>query len=247
MRHQLDPLSAVLRGAGALSRAAEFAFRRSDGAGDIYPDDQDHGQIPGVNPDQVLFLGEAGMMSLGVRTHALSLPAFSSRALARTSGRGVAWSSHTLPSSRIHDGADVATGLECPLIRTDAVVLLVGITDVLRVTSAPAWDRRLSTTLDALTEHLSSDTQILVAEIPPLDNAGSLSRPARLAAGIHGRVLNRRSRAVIDGRAGISMVSFPEELTHSLWKPESQEDRYTGTYRVWGAHLGRALASSTAS
>jgi hypothetical protein len=246
MRQELDPLSAVLRGAGALTRAAEFVFRRSDGAGDIYPDDADNGQIPGMNPDRVLFLGEPGMMSLGVRTHALSLPAFASRALARTSGRGVAWSIHPLRSSRIHDGADVAAGLECPLTGTDAVVLMVGITDVLRVTSAPAWDRRLSATLDALKEHLSCGTRILVAEIPPLDNAGSLSRPARLAAGIHGRALNRRTRAVIDGRAGISMVPFPEELTHSLWKPESQEDRYTGTYRVWGTHLGRALASSTA-
>lgn len=55
-------------------RLAEFLFRRRDAGGDIYPHDPDHGTVAGPDPDRVLFLGERGELSLGVRTHELSLP-----------------------------------------------------------------------------------------------------------------------------------------------------------------------------
>jgi hypothetical protein len=58
-------------------RVVEFVFKRKDAAGDVYPDDPDRGVVAGPHPERVLFLGEVGEISLGVRTHELSLPAFS--------------------------------------------------------------------------------------------------------------------------------------------------------------------------
>lgn len=231
----------ALRRTVALSRAAEFLFKRADASGDVFPDDAAQGQVTGPDADRVLFLGEPGMLTLGVRTHELSLAAFAARHLARGTSRGVEWSIRTLPSSRIAEAPRVVAALECDLMRVDAIVLLVGITDVLRVTSPVSWERHLSATLDALEQRVPQGTRILVAEIPPLDNAGSLSRPARLAAGIHGRLLNRRSRTLVEERADTCVVPFPEELTQSVWRPESDETRYTGTYRVWGAQMSRML------
>jgi hypothetical protein len=38
-------------------RIVEFVFKRRDAAGDIYPDDPDHGVVPGPDPERVVFLG----------------------------------------------------------------------------------------------------------------------------------------------------------------------------------------------
>lgn len=226
---------------GALTRAAEFVFRRADVTGDIYPSDPARGVVDGPDPDRILFLGERGELSLGVRTHELSLPAFLARRVAATTGRGVAWSIGDLPQSRLENAPRVVGTLERELRSVDAVVILAGITDALRVTSSAAWERQLTSTLDALTGRIPGDARVLVAEIPPLDNAGSLSRAARVAAGIHGRALNRRTRAVLARYPRADAVPFPDELTQSLWRPESVEHRYTHTYRVWGGHLADAL------
>lgn len=226
------------------TRAAEFLFRRADASGDIYPEDSPSGSVLGPDPDRILFLGERGQMTLGVRTHALSLPAFLARQLAKRTQRGVTWSITDLPQSRLQHAPRIIETLEPKLRSVDVVVILVGITDTLRATSAAAWQEHLQGTLQALNGRLSKDARILVADIPPLDNAGSLSRPARVAAGIHGRTLNRRSRAVLADCPRSTAVPFPEELTESLWLPESVENRYTHTYRVWGAHLADAVVHS---
>ncbi|MFS4505094.1 hypothetical protein ACMA46_02560 [Clavibacter sp. Sh2141] len=224
------------------ARAGEFLYRRSDASGDIHPDDADRGVVEGPDPDRVVVIGEDGMVSLGVRTHQIALPAFLARRLATTTGRGVAWSTARLPGSRLREAPAVIAGAECDLARADAVVLLVGITDVLRVTSTRAWSRQMGSAVEVLRTHLPRDAWILVADIPPLDNAASLSRPARLAAGLHAQALNRHMREAIRGLPNTRAIPFPEELTRSLWRPESEESRYQQTYRVWGTHIADALA-----
>ena len=221
--------------------AVEFLFRRADASGDIYPEDPPAGSVEGPDPDRILFLGERGQMTLGVRTHALSLPAFVARQLARGTRRGVTWSITEIPQSRLRHAPRIVETLAPKLRSIDVVVILVGITDTLRVTSAASWQEHLQGTLLALNGRLSKDARILVADIPPLDNAGSLSRLARVAAGVHGRTLNRRTRAVLADCPQARAVSFPEELTNALWLPESIENRYTHTYQVWGTHLADAV------
>ncbi|MFT2690439.1 hypothetical protein [Clavibacter zhangzhiyongii] len=244
MRRLLPRLLPVLALPGIAARGAEFLFRRSDVSGDIHPDDARQGTVEGPDPDRIAVVGETGMISLGVRTHQIALPAFLARHHAMRTGRGVVWSIAPLPGSRLREAPAVIAGAECDLVRVDAVVLLVGITDVLRVTSVRAWGREMRSAIDALREHLPRDAWILVADIPPLDNAGSLSRPARLAAGIHAEALNRCTREVVDGLGFTRAITFPEELTRSLWRPESEESRYQGTYRTWGAHLADALVEA---
>jgi hypothetical protein len=244
MRRLLTLLPHVLAFPGIAARVGEFLYRRSDASGDIHPDDAAHGAVDGPDPDRIAVVGEAGMISLGVRTHQIALPAFLARHHARRTGRGVVWSIASLPGSRLREAPAVIAGAVADLERVDAVVLLAGITDVLRVTSTRAWSRQMRGAIDALRVHLPQDAWILVAEIPPLDNAGSLSRPARVAAGAHAQALNRHTREVIDGLACTRAVPFPEALTRALSQPESEESRYQRTYRSWGAHLSEALADA---
>jgi hypothetical protein len=234
------PITAARTLSTTAAHAAEFLFRRADESGDIHPDDPDRGVVPGPDPDRVLFLGELGQISLGIRTHELSLPAFFSRRVAARSHRGVAWSISALPNSRLLSARKVIDRDQGELEHVDAVVMLVGITDVLRVTGVSAWERHLRATLDALVAHVPRDTPVLISDTPPLDNAGSLSRPARVAAGILGRSLDRNTGAVAADYPTAQAIPFPEELTRSLWLPESVEQRYRDTYRIWGAHLADA-------
>jgi hypothetical protein len=226
-----------LRGA----RVAEFLFRRRDAGGDVYPEDAADGVVEGCDPDRVLFLGELGELTLGVRTHELSLPAFFARRRAAATGRGVAWSIASVPSSSVRGAAAVVVEQGDRLAGCDRVVILLGISDALRVISPSTWEASLRETLNVLLQGLPRGGRILIGEIPPLDNAGSLSAPARLAAGLHGRVLNARTRAISEDYASVDVVSFPEELTRSVWRPESEEHRYRDTYKVWGAHLADAV------
>jgi hypothetical protein len=236
----------VLALPGIAARAGEFLYRRSDKAGDILPDDAAHGTVEGPDPDRIAVVGETGMISLGVRTHQIALPAFLARHHATRTGRGVAWSIAPLPGARLREAPAVIARVEDDLARADAVVLLAGITDVLRVTSTRAWSRQMRDAIEALRARLPQDAWILVADIPPLDNAGSLSRQARLAAGLHAQALNRHAREVIDELPRTRAVTFPQELTRALWRPDSEESRYQRTYRAWGAHLAEALVAARA-
>lgn len=224
-----------------LIHVTEFLFRRADASGDIYPDDDDHGSIPGPDPDQVLFLGEAGMISLGVRTHDLSLAAFFSRYHHAATHRGVDWQIRTLPGLRIQNALALLEAAAEQLRHIDIVILSVGITDALRLTPGTTWESQIRSALSALTDALPKDARILIAEIPPLDNAGSLSRAARIAAGIHANTLNRHTREAAKDHPQCATAAFPEVLTESLWRPESEENRYTHTYKIWSNHLVQTL------
>jgi hypothetical protein len=224
-------------------RIVEFVFKRRDAAGDIYPDDPDRGVVPGPDPERVVFLGERGELSLGVRTHELSLPAFFARHRAAQTGRGVRWSIAAPPSSSVRDAPAVVVKHGHELPGCDHVVVLLGITDSLLVIPPSVWEEQLRLTVDTLLQALPPRSRITFGDIPPLDNAGSLSAPARIAAGIQGRALNDRMKLVARDYATVSVVDFPEELTRSVWRPESEEHRYRDTYKVWGSHLASRTSS----
>lgn len=76
----------------------------------------------------------------------------------------------------------------------------------------------------------------------PLDNAGSLSRAARIAAGRRAAALNRRTRAVAIDHPRLVVVPFPTELTERSWVPQSEELRYTRTYSVWSRGIVATVA-----
>jgi hypothetical protein len=223
-------------------RIVEFVFKRKDAAGDIYPDDPDRGVVAGPRPERVLFLGEVGELSLGVRTHELSLPAFFARHRAAGTGHGVEWSIASPSSSSVRDAPAVVVGRGDDLPDCDHVVVLLGITDSLLVISPAAWEEKLRVTIDTLLQALPRRSRITLGEIPPLDNAGSLSAPARIAAGIQGRALNARTQLVAQDYPSVAVVEFPAELTRSVWRPESEEHRYRDTYKVWGEYLASRIA-----
>lgn len=231
------PATKPLRLAATAVHWVEFFFRRADRSGDIYPDDEPYGQVPGVDPDRIMVIGERGEISLGVLTHELSIAGYIAREHHRLTGRGCAWSVATLPGDHIDDGRALVDTHSGDLAKTDLVVVLAGISDCLTLTSAARWQRGLEDMLTALFDRLPLDAHVAVAEIPPLENAGSLSRSARLAAGYRSTSLNYRTRKALRSRPRATAVPFPPELTDRLWVPQSLQERYTRTYALWSRSL----------
>ncbi|GAB2983568.1 SGNH/GDSL hydrolase family protein [Frigoribacterium salinisoli] len=223
---------------------AELFFRRADVSGDIYPDDAAKGVVPGPEADRVVVMGERGEISLGVVTNELSMAGFLAREQHEATGRGVEWSIAMLQRDSVADARAAAARRAVDLARTDLVVLMVGISDALRLVPGARWERHVREAVEALFDQLPCDARVAIAEIPPLDNAGSLSRAARVAAGQRAAALNRRTRAVAADHPRLVVVPFPRELTERLWVPQSEELRYTRTYAVWSREIVATLVGA---
>jgi len=221
----------------------ELFFRRADVSGDIFPADAARGSVAGPEPDRIVVMGERGEISLGVVTNELSMAGFLAREQHEATGRGVEWSIAVLERDSVAEGRAAAARHAVDLARTDLVVLMVGISDALRLARGARWERHVRATVEALFDELPVDARVAIAEIPPLDNAGSLSRAARIAAGQRAAALNRRTRAVAIDHPRLVVVPFPTELTERLWVPQSEELRYTRTYSVWSRGIVATLAA----
>jgi hypothetical protein len=219
----------------------EFFFRRTDGTGDIFPDDAPFGAVDGPDPERVLVLGESNAVGLGVTSHQLGMAGHFARLLAARTRRGIAWSAIAVPSSRLHSVRKTVETQRELLTHTDVVVLLIGISDTLALTSTRSWTKYMGLTLDLLVDSVPSDATVLITLIPPMDNAGSISRGARFAAGLQARRFNRITRRLVSQRERCRTVPFPESLRQELWVPESREVPYVGMYSAWGAAAVSAL------
>ncbi|TXN30693.1 hypothetical protein [Lacisediminihabitans profunda] len=225
---------------------AEFLFPCQDASGDSYPTDSAGGVVEGDDSYRIITIGEGTAVGLGVRSHELGVAAQCARRLARAAGSGVYWSSVGFPDGRLRS-APAITSSAATFARIDVVILMIGITDTLRMTSRSSWRRLIAVTVDQLAGHLASDGQVLVAEIPPMDNAGSISRAARLASGHQARVLNRITREVVATRPRVSSVAFPASLHEGLRLPESRQSSYGRMYAEWGAALATAVTTQPIS
>lgn len=220
---------------GRIVGFVEFVFRRSDRSGDIYPDDAAFGSVDGSDPEKIVVLGEGNAIGLGVTSHQLGMAGHVARLLASRIGRGVEWRAIGVPGYRIGSASDAIAANRDHLEQSDYVILMLGITDTLHLTSRRTWRTQLTSTLDALFRTVPRDARVLVTMIPPMDNAGSVSRLARLAAGATARRLNRVTTSVTRTYSRSDTVAFPLALRHELWLPDSHEAPYVGMYSAWGA------------
>ncbi|MCU1406782.1 MAG: hypothetical protein JWQ43_3085 [Glaciihabitans sp.] len=229
----LERLSTGLVNSVRVVGFVEYVFRRSDKSGDIFPNDDPHGSVDGNTPQRIVIVGEANAVGLGVTRHTLGMAGHVARLLASRTGHGVHWSAVRVDGMRIRNASATVRANRELLQGADLVVVMLGIVDTLSLTSRRTWAIHLNTVMDNLDDILPVGAKVVVTRIPPMDNAGSVSRLARLAAGAQARVLNRTSDALLAGRSRVQLVAFPESLRQELWSPESRETPYVGMYSAW--------------
>jgi hypothetical protein len=246
-----SPAGRPLRGA-RLVGLAEYVFRRNDKAGDIYPSDSPSGvvdssaSVDSADPMRIVVIGESNAIGLGVTRHELGMVGHLARLLSARSSRGVFWSAIGKPGLRIHDAWEVIGDNHSLLAHADVVVVMMGIADTLSLTSRSTWTAHMTDTLDLLTEVMPNTARIVITRIPPMDNAGSVSRLARFAAGRQARLFNRITQQIVsESRLG-QMVDFPSELVESLWVPGGRQSPYVGMYSAWSASVAEVLVGVAA-
>lgn len=241
-----SPAGRPLRGARLIG-LAEYVFRRSDRSGDIYPSDEPSGSVDGPDPMRIVVLGESNAIGLGVTRHELGMAGHLARLLAGRNSRGVLWSAIGKPGLRIHDAWEVIGDNHAGIAHADVVVLMTGISDTLSLTSRATWSAHMTDTLDLLTEVMPKTARVLITRIPPMDNAGSVSRLARFAAGRQARLFNSLTATLISERKRCSLVDFPSSLAEELWVPEGRQSPYVGMYSAWAASVAEEFAGSDGS
>jgi hypothetical protein len=214
---------------------AEFVFRRNDKSGDIFPNDEPSGFIEGDDPERIVVMGEANAVGLGVTRHTLGMAGHLARLMASRANGGVRWWAVGVRGQRIRNMADSVVENRELLERADLVVLMMGIVDTLSLTSKKSWSASMAASLDLLLETVPQDATVLITCIPPMDNAGSVSRVARFAAGRQARAFNVITDELVRTRVRCTMVPFPQSLQQDLWVPESREGPYVGMYSSWAA------------
>ncbi|RKR75143.1 GAF domain-containing protein [Frondihabitans australicus] len=186
------------------------------------PDDAPQSHAPGVDPDRILVFGNGAAVGWGVRSHDLALPGQIARRLSALTGRGVDVDAVADPLMTIRTAA-AAVPTE-RLSDYDAIVVIVGVSDALRLTSAAAWRRGVLELLDVIDAHAHPGTEIVIVGI---HRPSAISVFSVREAGVvdrHAARLDDITRMICDARKRTHFVEppiLPAESTAASAVPEA--------------------------
>ncbi|MCU1407673.1 MAG: hypothetical protein JWQ43_3976 [Glaciihabitans sp.] len=214
-------------------------------AADLIPPGDGRGEIPGPDPQRVVFVGEA--TALGYRTHSqdLGIAAQFARRWSQNQHVGVRWSVLPFPDLTIRTAMKAGINQEA-LGDVDIVVVMAGIGDVMRFTPPKTWEESITDFLTTTSAALPDNAQIFIAEIPPLGLSGDTPNLLRKMAGAHAKDLNAITRRVISkANRDVTLFPFPLEHLKDLENPDSAQAGVT--YSSWARLLVETVLSSRAA
>ena len=202
------------------------------------PDDHPVGHAAGTDPDRVLVLGNGPAVGWGVRSHDLALPGTLARALSARTGRGADVTALADPDVTVATAASLLDGHD--LAGLDAVVVVLGASDALRLVSRARWSAGLTALLDALEEAVDPFCEIVVTGIQPPSSIPKFTMRCGGVVDRHARSLNAMTEAVCAPWARVHVVSPPPPAA----APEGvgEPPRASVPYAAWAAVLADVLA-----
>jgi lysophospholipase L1-like esterase len=192
--------------------------------------------VVGTGPAvQVEVIGESSVSGVGIERFEDSLVPALARALAQRSGRRVVWRAHGWSGARVHGVCERLVPRVA--LDTDLLVVIVGVNDVLRLTSVQAWEDGVARVLSCAADRLGPIPVAWVG-LPPLGHLRALPQPLRAIAGARAAALERRtSRAVRRSPTGWLIPTPPRDLG-GLGADGFHPD--AAGYRAWGEHIAHA-------
>lgn len=163
---------------------------------------------PGIDPDRVLVFGNGAAVGWGVRSHDLAIPGHLARQVSSLTGRGVDVDLVADPTMTI-----VTADRAVPTARIasyDAIVVVIGMSDALRMTSVRQYKRHLEILLDRFEENRRQGAEIVVVGIhlPSSLNVFSIRRGSATDARAH--ELNALTQELCAARSGMRYLTTPE-------------------------------------
>lgn len=179
------------------------------------------------------------MAGFGVLTHQIGLLGHLSRQLATVTGRGVEIEACAGAGMTLHKLVGRVQNL--PAVRSDVVLVMVGVDDALRLTAPHLWKRDLQTLLDVLHSEAAEDVQVFLVAIPALNHFQGLAPLPRFVAHWQSRLLNEATNWVCRDRDYVTQIPFPSlEYEGALIALAGGSERY---YR-WSTQLAPPLAAA---
>jgi len=199
------------------------------------PNDAPRAYATGPDPRRVLIFGAGPAVGWGVRSHDLALPGALARALSAATGRGTDVEVSADPEINV-DGA-LERLLTLPLWRYDAIVIVLGVNDALKLTPLDLWQRQFRRLLAGVEGSVSPGTQIAVTGIHPLRSTPVFD--SRL-----GGVAARHANGMNDVTEGICLGSKQTTFTPltTPGDPAPGRHRDPSVYAHWARLIAASLA-----
>lgn len=208
---------------GAASSVTSVSARATEGGG------QGMVHVPGPDPRRILIAGNGPNIGIGVLSHELGLPGQLGRKISALTGRGTDLEVMT----RVRLPLNVLDRLlgEIDLRRFDALVLTIGYSEAVRLSSPVRWRRELSVLLDRIAAATGAGLHsfVLAARpfVPNPDFPAMMAHPANK----HMQLLNSISREVLAGRGLATFVERLPEVSVSFFEHTAR------SYEQWAEAL----------
>lgn len=172
------------------------------------PDDAPMSHAPGIDPDRILVFGNGAAVGWGVRSHDLAIPGHLARQVSGLTGRGVdvdlvadptmtiATAERSVPDSRLGS--------------YDAIVVVIGMSDALRMTSVRQYRHHLSSLLARLGAGLHDGAEIVLVGVTRPSSIRLFSLKRGNATDERARQLNEAAREVCGDRAQVRLIELPD-------------------------------------
>jgi hypothetical protein len=152
------------------------------------PVDDPRAHASGVDTDRVLLFGSGAAVGWGVLSHAMALPGSLARALSGLTGRGTDVDTLPNPEFRVSSALKELRGVN--LTRYDAIVLSLGLNEIVSLGSVASWRRDLEALVDYLEEHSAVRTPMFIIGINPMTQITRLDAMLGPFISHHRRTLN---------------------------------------------------------
>jgi GAF domain-containing protein len=170
------------------------------------PSDNTHAQALGPDALWVLVVGNDIATGWGVRTHDLGVPGQLARELTRVSGRGT-----EIDVAIAEDSAAIAQFATSPTgARYDAIVVVGGVRDALRLRSVAKWRAEMSRTLEALVSENGTHTHIVVMGIRRVNFVSRVDMWLTSIVAEHALKLNAITMELCATLPRVSYLDLPE-------------------------------------
>lgn len=204
------------------------------------PEDAPQAHAPGIDPDRILVFGNGAAVGWGVRSHELALPGQLARRLSALTGRGVDVDAVADPLLTVATAADAL-----PIDRLgdyDAVVVVLGVSDALRLTSQRRWRKGLIELFDRLNAGANESAEVLIIGIHRPSSIAAFSVKEGSLLDKHADRLDAITRELCDARVRTHFVAPPQQPSAAEKSGEQDPGHAREGFRLWAESHAELLA-----
>ena len=198
-----------------------------------FPGDEAVTTLPGPRPARLLVVGDLAASGYGVLLHGMAFPAQLAGAWSSRTGRGCTWQTVADPLLTVRRAAHHPR-LGSAALGVDAVVVALGVPDVLRLTSSADVVAAVGRLVARVRAAAGRDVPVLVAGLPPMTRFQPLTPAATRVIGSQLRRVDAALQRAAAQHEGVEFVPFP------AWDLAGSTLRRAFSFRAM--HRGWALA-----